>query len=287
MHIGLIGLGLVGSALAERLIAAGHMVYGYDLSESCRQNLSQLGGRAANSVRETLAAADICLLSLPNSVVSKSVLDDVLLELRGKTVIDTTTGEPDEMAQMASRVSAAGGNYLDATIVGSSKLVRAGEVQVLVGGNEATLVACRSIFECFAREIFYLGPAGSGARMKLVVNLVLGLNRAVLAEGLTFAQACGVDPARALQVLQAGLAYSRIMDVKGKKMLQWDFAVEARLSQHHKDVRLMLDAAQRAGMELPLSRVHDELLAKAESLGYGDADNSAVIAAYGSKPASD
>ena len=115
--------------------------------------------------------------------------------------------------------------------------------------------------------------------MKLVVNLVLGLNRAVLAEGLTFAESFGVDPVQALEVLRAGLSYSRVMDTKGQKMLQRNFAVEAKLSQHHKDVRLILDSAQRLQLDLPLSRVHDQLLAVAEAAGFGDADNSAVIMA--------
>jgi 3-hydroxyisobutyrate dehydrogenase-like beta-hydroxyacid dehydrogenase len=116
--------------------------------------------------------------------------------------------------------------------------------------------------------------------MKLVVNLVLGLNRAVLAEGLSFARACGLDGKAALNVLRAGAAYSRVMDTKGEKMLAGEFVPEARLSQHHKDVYLILDAARKSGIELPLSRVHERLLSEAEGIGCGDLDNSAIIRAY-------
>ena len=116
--------------------------------------------------------------------------------------------------------------------------------------------------------------------MKLVVNLVLGLNRAVLAEGLSFARANGLDAEAALAILRAGPAYSGVMDTKGPKMLRGDFTPEARLSQHHKDVRLILESGLRAGIDLPLSRVHDRLLDAAEKQGLGDADNSAIIRAF-------
>ena len=116
--------------------------------------------------------------------------------------------------------------------------------------------------------------------MKLVLNLVLGLNRAVLAEGLSFARSSGIDPALALEILKAGPAYSKAMDVKGQKMLSEDFTPEARLSQHLKDVRLILDQARQQGRMLPLSEVHRTLLEKAETAGYGAADNSAIVKAF-------
>jgi 3-hydroxyisobutyrate dehydrogenase-like beta-hydroxyacid dehydrogenase len=116
--------------------------------------------------------------------------------------------------------------------------------------------------------------------MKLVVNLVLGLNRAVLAEGLAFARASAFDPALALEVLKSGVAYSRVMDAKGRKMIEGDFAPEARLSQHHKDVRLILEAAVRTGAMLPLTQLHDFLLGQIEDRGLGNLDNSAIIRAY-------
>ena len=117
--------------------------------------------------------------------------------------------------------------------------------------------------------------------MKLVSNLVLGLNRAALAEGLVFAQALGLDAEAALEVLLNSMAYSRTMDTKGRKMIAGDFRTQARLSQHLKDVRLILAAAAEAGQVLPLSETHRRLLETAEAAGFGDADNSAVVRAFG------
>ena len=116
--------------------------------------------------------------------------------------------------------------------------------------------------------------------MKLVVNLVLGLNRAVIAEGLCFAERFGVDPRKALEVLQASPAYSRVMDTKATKMLDGDFTLQARLAQHSKDIRLILNAGKQFGAKLPLSNLHEMLLNNLIQEGYGDLDNSAIVKAF-------
>jgi 3-hydroxyisobutyrate dehydrogenase-like beta-hydroxyacid dehydrogenase len=257
--------------MAARLEAAGFTVLGYDIDPAKRMG--------ADSADEVARACRRILISLPTSDIAERVLAALPLA-PGAVVIDTTTGEPETMAAMGAGLAAAGVDYLDATIGGSSRVVRNGEAIVMAGGRREAFDACTDLFRCFAARIFYLGPCGAGARMKLVVNLVLGLNRAVLAEGLSFARACGVDPAEALEVLKAGPAHSRAMDAKGEKMLAGDFTVEARLSQHLKDVRLILAAGAAHGACTPLSEAHRALLERAEAAGYGDADNSAVIKAF-------
>jgi 3-hydroxyisobutyrate dehydrogenase-like beta-hydroxyacid dehydrogenase len=270
MHIGLIGLGLVGDALAERFTASGFGVMGFDIDP---QRL-----RTADSAEAVASSCSRIVLSLPTSDVVASVVDSMLPHLaEGAILIDTTTGDPGHAAALGERLARRGIHYLDAEIGGSSRQVRAGDVIVLCGGDHALYERCADVFATFARRTFYLGTWGSGARMKLAMNLVLGLNRAVLAEGLTFASAVGLDPQVALDVLQAGPAWSRVMEIKGAKMLQGDFTPEARLSQHLKDVRLILAAGDRAGAPLPLSALHREILEKAEAAGLGAQDNSAVI----------
>ncbi len=278
--IGLIGVGLVGSALAERWQRAGWSVVGYDIDPDFRSRLEPCGGTAANSIAEVMTAAPIVVLSLPNSTVSSVILDDYAPVMKGKVIIDTTTGEPDEMAAMGRCLSEKGVRYLDGTIAGSSAQIRTGEVLVMVGGEAETVAECADVFAAFAAQTMHVGPWGAGAEMKLVVNLVLGLNRAVLAEGLSFARQRGIDPQRALEVLRASPASSRVMDTKGTKMLTGDFSPQARLSQHYKDVRLILAAGEAAGARLPLSQLHAELLAEREAAGDGDLDNSAVIRAF-------
>ena len=279
-EIGMAGVGLLGSAIAERLIGGGFRVIGYDVSEQCRRNLEALGGRAAASLREVAACPRI-LLSLPMSSIALSVVNELIPHLRpGSLIVDTTTGDPQEMIAIADTLASRGHRYVDATVGGSSQHARERDVIVLCGGEAADVEDARELLDAFAREVFHVGPRGSGARMKLVLNLVLGLNRAVLAEGLAFAKGLGVDASAALAILRAGPAYSRAMDVKGPRMLSRDFEPQARLSQHLKDVRLILESGERSGIDLPLSTVHRELLERVEAAGYGSEDNSAVIRAY-------
>lgn len=155
----------------------------------------------------------------------------------------------------------------------------------MVGGPTTAFNGCQELFAAFAARTIRTGITGSAARMKLVTNLVLGLNRAALAEGLVFARALKLDDKQTLEILRASMAYSRIMDAKGKKMLRADFKPQARLSQHLKDVRLMLAAAAKAHIKLPLSETHRKILTKAEALGLGQLDNSAIIRVIGAPSA--
>lgn len=279
-RVGLIGIGLVGTAAAERLLAAGLAVIGFDVAEERRAALRALGGEAADEMR-AVAACERILLSLPTSAIAGAVLDELRPVLRpGTLLIDTTTGAPEDAVRFAEQARTAGAEYVDATVGGSSRQVRAGEAILICGGSEDAFRRCADLFAVLGRRAFHVGPAGSGARMKLVLNLVLGLNRAVLAEGLEFARSSGIDPALALEVLESGPAYSRAMETKGPKMLAGSFEPEARLSQHLKDVRLILAAGARQGARLPLSTLHAELLAEVEAAGGGGLDNSAIIQAF-------
>lgn len=282
--VGLIGVGLVGTALAERFLAAGCRVVGYDTATDRREGLRAIDGIVAGSVNEVASAAETIVLSLPTSQIAAHVIASLLTSLAGKLIIDTTTGEPGEMAALGQRVDGLGARYLDATIAGSSAQVRTGDVIVMVGGPADAFAAGRELLETFAARVFHLGPWGAGAQMKLVVNLVIGLNRAVLAESLAFAEHLGVDPRQALEILQASPAASRVMETKGRKMLEGDFSLQARLAQHLKDVRLILAAGRQSGARLPLSTLHEQLLADLDRAGCGDLDNSAIIRAFRAEP---
>src|SRR5205807_4369974 len=136
-------------------------------------------------------------------------------------------------------------------IGGSSEQVRRGEAIVICGGERSVYDGCAQVLQVFSRQTFLAGPAGSGNRMKLAMNLVLGLNRAALAEGLAFADALGLDLRFALEVFRSGPAFSRVMDTKGEKMIAGDFRPQARLSQHLKDVWLMIAEGQGCGAAVP------------------------------------
>jgi len=279
--LGLIGLGLVGSALAQRFFAAGFTVHGYDIDATARSTFAQQGGIAQLTPLEVATHCRRIVLSLPTSDIVRDVIAQIESTLQpGDIIIDTTTGEPDAMAQLGHSLQQRGVAYLDATIAGSSDQVRAGNAIVLLGGDATAVNDATEVLGAFAKKTFHLGPCGSGARMKLVVNLVLGLNRAVLAEGLAFAKKCGIDPESALGVLTSSPAFSQVMETKGGKMLGRDFEPQARLSQHLKDVRLILAESAKHGAKTPLSELHRALLQSLEDAGFGPEDNAAIIRAF-------
>jgi len=274
-RIGIIGLGLMGTALAERLLEHGFHVTVWNRT---REKSVPLITRGAEWSDNPLADCRRVLVSLYTTDVVEAVLAELGAGLHeGQILIDTTTGEAVQTAALGARLAARGVRYLDAPVSGSSQQTRAGEAMVMVGGDDVTFAACADLWRVMGRKVFHVGPCGSAARMKLITNLVLGLNRAALAEGLAFAEALGVSPAAALEVMAGSNAYSRAMDVKGRKMIERDFSVQARLSQHLKDVRLMLDAARAAGLALPLTETHRRLMEQAEAAGLGDQDNSAIL----------
>ncbi len=276
--IGIIGLGLVGSELALRLMAGGRAVIGYDINSDRLAELSQAGGSIAASAAEVLGACERILVSLPSHREVTDVFTRNSASLRrGMTVIDTTTGDPASSETIAATLRAQGVTYLDATISGSSRQVRDGSAVMMVGGDHVGFDACLDIFDLFADATFHTGPSGSGAKMKLVTNLVLGLNRAALAEGLAFAEGLSLDLDLVLKIMRRSPAYSRAMDVKGDKMIRREFSPEARLSQHLKDVRLIVEAGLASGLPMSLSQAHRAILEHAEAEGFGELDNSAII----------
>ncbi len=279
-HAGLVGLGLLGSAMAERLLQAGHTLTGYDISESARQSFERNGGNTADSVRRVFEECSVVVISLPDSQIVRSVMTEAMPALSGQLVIDTTTGDPQDSADLGRMLAEHGSRYVDATVLGSSEQTRQGQVVVMAGGTDEAWQQALPWLTCFSFRQFHTGGCGSGATAKLIVNLVLGLNRAVLAEGLNLAEQCGVNLPMILEILKSGAAYSKVMDIKGEKMISAEFSPQARLNQHWKDVRLILDLGAQHAARLPLSEVHEGLLRRASELGFGDMDNSAIIRAF-------
>src|SRR5262249_9776392 len=152
---------------------------------------------------------------LPTSQIVAQVIADAASAMRPTMlIVDTTTGDPHDAETLGAQLALRDIEYLDATIAGSSEQVRRGEVLVMAGGRESAFTAAAAILSTFAADAFHVGAWGTGSKMKLVVNLILGLQRAVLAEGLSLAESLDLDPARALEILRASAAYSKVMDVK-------------------------------------------------------------------------
>ena len=155
--------------------------------------------------------------------------------------------------------------------------MRQGDGVGLIGGDPSTAAEIAPVLDALFPRRFHIGKVGDGGRAKLAVNLILGLNRLAVAEGLVFAERLGLDPEAFLKVARSSAAYSQVMDIKGAKMIRGEFAAEGRITQHLKDVHLMLEQAERIKQQLPMLEVHADVLEACVRQGEADLDNSAVI----------
>lgn len=281
---GLIGLGLLGKAIAGRLLGAGIRVTGFDVSESAREEARKMGVVIADDHHAVATAGDVIFLSLPASEIRQELLwgsGQLAGSLNeGSLLLDTTTGRPEDTEADWARLNAMQVDFVDVCVLASSAQVSRGEAVLLVGDSESRAGGYAPLLEAFARQVFYLGKAGDGSRMKLVANQVLGLNRLVLAEALGLAERCGLDLGKTLEVLQSGPAASQVMFTKGARMIAGDFVPEARLAQHAKDVGLILEMGESCGARLPVSALHQQVLEQLIDAGLGGLDNSAVVTAF-------
>jgi 3-hydroxyisobutyrate dehydrogenase-like beta-hydroxyacid dehydrogenase len=274
--VGLVGIGLMGEVCARRLMAAGFAVSGFDIDPVKNKRLERIGGRAA-SLAEIAKECDPIVLAVFTTEQVEDVVERALLPAAaGKIVLCTSTCDPDRIAALAARV-ASELRFLETPVSGTSEQVRRGEGVGLIGGDAAVAQAAAPALDALFPTRFHIGKAGDGGRAKLAINLILGLNRMALAEGLVFAERLGLDPAAFLRVARASAASSQVMDTKGPKMVGGDFAPEGYVRQHLKDVHLMLDQAGKVGQKLPLLEVHAAALESCMRHGEGDADNSIII----------
>jgi 3-hydroxyisobutyrate dehydrogenase-like beta-hydroxyacid dehydrogenase len=279
--VGLVGLGLLGEALARRLLAAGFAVTGFDLDPARNARLAELGGRPAISVAAVAGSCQSIVLAVFSTEEVETIVECELLpavgERSGRMLLCASTCDPDRLALLAERVAARGLRLVETPISGSSGQVSRGEGVGLVGGERTDIAAAEPILRALFPTYFHIGKVGDGGRAKLAVNLILGLNRLALAEGLVFAERLGLDPASFLEVARGSASYSQVMDIKGAKMIGGDFAPEGRVTQHLKDVRLMLEQAKRVQQRLALLEIHADVLEACVRHGEGDLDNSIVV----------
>lgn len=275
-------MGLLGSALAESLIKAGFTVRGYDTAPERVREHEARGGVPARSPAEAARGATVVMTCLMTADIVRDVLlgPDGAIDAAepGLVVIDNSTIHPDASAALAGLLAPRGIPMLDAPVAGSSGQARRREAPIVVGGDPEVFARCRPILDALTERARHVGPNGAGARAKLVINLVLGLNRLALAEGLLFGLRQGLDGRALLAVLKESGAYSRAMDLKGERMVDGNFEAEGKLVQHLKDVELMLEVGHAAGAPLLATALHRQLLLAGVAGGLGDHDNSAIIA---------
>ncbi|WP_188551611.1 2-hydroxy-3-oxopropionate reductase [Sediminivirga luteola] len=277
-----IGLGIMGMPMARNLLAAGFEVTGHNRSAGKIAQFEEDGGRGAQSLAEAVSGADAIITMLPDSPDVEAVADGADgIFARAKTGalwLDMSTIRPDVAVRLAEQAREAGLRPLDAPVSGGEQGAIDGALSIMAGGREEDFAAAAPVFEAVGKTIVHVGPAGAGQTVKAANQLIVAGNIQLLAEALVFLDAHGVDSRAALDVLGGGLAGSKVLDQKGQKMLDGDFAPGFRLELHHKDLGIVTAAARESGVALPLGASVAQLVTAAVQRGDGGLDHSALFA---------
>lgn len=276
-RVGLIGLGLMGAALAHRLQGAGLRVLGFDINPD--KAVLVPGIEVAASTDEICLSCSRIVLAVYDTAQVESVVAELETTAHPMVVLCTTTVEPRRIAFIAARAARYGITLLEVPISGTSAEVEAGKGVGLIAGPEGILPGVTDILDAICPKRFFLGSPGNAAKAKLAINLVLQLNRAALAEGLVFAERLGLSPAEFLAVLRESPAASQVMAGKGEKMVQREYTPQSHIAQTLKDAQIMIETAHRLGQNLPMMEANATLLAAAIALRGGELDSAAVIEA--------
>lgn len=281
MHqLGFIGLGIMGSPMAQHLLAAGHQVFLHSRS-GVPAALLGAGGRACSSPQELAQQADIIFMMLPDTPdVARVLFGESGLAAglsAGKTVVDMSSISPMETKGFAEKINALDCDYLDAPVSGGEVGAKAASLTIMVGGPPAAFERVRPLFERMGKNITLVGGNGDGQTCKVANQIIVALNIAAVGEALLFASKAGADPAKVRQALMGGFAASRILEVHGERMIKRTFAPGFRIGLHQKDLNLALQGARALGLALPQTASAAQLMQVCSANGMQDLDHSALV----------
>lgn len=283
MTIGLVGVGLLGTAVAGRLLKAGHRVVGFDTAPDRGRALVTMGGEVVASARAVaLASEAVCTLLPTLSAVETAILGPDGVAAAGKpgqVVIQMSTISPALTVRLAAESRGRGLDFLDCPVSGTSGVVARGDGMLFVGGERRVFERWRPLLEAILPRAVYIGAAGQAMVLKLVANLLVALHSAAAAEALHFARQAGLEPAVALEVLTGSAAGSRMLEIRGPLMVRGEYPAHMKLDLFMKDLHLIQDAAAAAGAALPLTDTAERLYAAAASTGHGKEDLAVVLTA--------
>lgn len=255
--LGFIGLGFMGQPMVANLAKAGYTVVAYDRNPEKLEAAVQAGVVAANGPREVAEASDVIITMLPNSPHVKEVVlgeNGVIEGVRpGQYLVDMSSIAPLAAQEVAGALAEKGVTMLDAPVSGGVEKARAGTLAVMVGGTEEAFSAVKDILQVMAASVTLVGPVGAGQTTKLVNQMIVASNIAIVAEAMTLGKKAGVDPERIFQAIRGGLAASQCLDDKAPRMFAGDFAPGFRISLHAKDLANVIETSQELHVAIPLT----------------------------------
>lgn len=276
-----IGLGIMGSPMAENLLKAGYPVTGYTLEPEKLERLAAAGGGVAGSIAGAVAEADVIITMVPASPQVEAIAygpDGILENARpGALLIDMSSITPQTSIDLAEAAGDKGIRVLDAPVSGGEAGAVEAVLSIMVGGDRADFDAARPLLEALGKTIVLCGPHGSGQTVKAANQLIVAVNIQACAEAVVFLEKSGVDLAAALDVLNGGLAGSTVLTRKKDNFTNRDFAPGFRVDLHHKDMGIVTDAARGVGAALPVGTLVASLVASLRAQGDGGLDHSALL----------
>jgi L-threonate 2-dehydrogenase len=280
-----VGLGIMGSAIAQHLLDAGCEVLGYDVDDARVRQLETSGGTALTSVRKAAERADVVLTSLPGSQAALDVCRELAAGAREGLVVAETSTLPHEVKNSCRELlRASGGTLLDCPLSGTGAQARVCDVVVYGSGDEAAFERVRGVLEIFSRSVRYLGPFGSGSTMKLVANLLVAVHNAATAEAFALGEAAGLDPQQIYDTIRDGAGNSVIFEKRGQLMVDRAYRpATAKISMFVKDTGLIAEFSDGLGLELPVLEATRPLYDRAVERGLADADAAALLEIMGAR----
>jgi 3-hydroxyisobutyrate dehydrogenase-like beta-hydroxyacid dehydrogenase len=278
--LGFVGVGFMGRPIARRLLESGFKLAGYDRDRSRAEKLMEYGGTVAESIAELSSSCNIILSCLPSDEAVLSTYsgpDGAFANVhRGSLVIDMSTVYPETSEELCRLGSERGIEVLDVTISGSTPAAERGVLTLFGGGDRGCFAAAESIFRVIARRYFYMGPSGSGATMKLVVNTLLGIGMQAIAEAVALGEKAGLDRKRLLEVLSETAVVAPAHVGKLEKAMKSDYSPQFPIRLMNKDFGLILNLAAAVGVRMPATGAAFEANARQSEQGQ-EQDFSAVI----------
>ena len=285
--IGFIGLGLMGRAFSRNLIEDGYRLVGADPVPAAQEEFKALGGAPLPSPKDVAEAADFVFISVPNSKISLGCATgtDGYLSAnpakKPKTVIDTTTSDPDDTREMARLCAARGFDFMEACVSGNSENVKNRVGLFLVGGEERTHGMVKDMLGRLLSDQIHCGPAGAGATMKVLINYLTCLQRCAIAETLRMGLRVGVAGELLLDAFTRSAADSRQLRNRGPRMISGDFSNPvSTLDVLTKDIKLGLALGESVSANMPLGELCAPFFTEGQELGFGSLDSAAIYKVF-------
>jgi 2-hydroxy-3-oxopropionate reductase len=279
-RIGFIGLGIMGTPMAGHLAKGGHQVKVYDIFAPARERAAAAGLKVVESNKEAATDVDVVISMVPDSPHVEAVYlgENGVLEgaSKGTLLIDMSSISPITARKVAERAAEQGCPMIDAPVSGGDVGAKEARLSIMVGGDEAVFRQAEAILKLMGTPT-YCGASGAGQTVKACNQIQVAMNFIGMAEALVLGAKAGVDPEIILKVLSAGYAQTRVMDVRGPRIIKGDYEPGFRASFHYKDLNIIREAARAFGASLPASALAHELFSAMMANGWGNLDHSAVV----------